>query len=137
MELDRSKSSICREVRPWNRLKYKAVKAQEYAEKGASIRKKGKSKLAGCVSLLAYVQEKLELRWSPEQISNNLKNQYPQQKEMQTSHETIYRYVYLHAKKSLREELTAQLRRQKKARGTPRSKHLDKRGKIPGCDKHR
>lgn len=131
VELDRNKSSICREVTLWNRLKYKAVKAQEYAQKGASIRKKGKSKLVGGVSLLAYIQEKLELRWSPEQISNNLKNQYPEQKEMQTSHETIYRYVYLHAKKSLREELTAQLRRQKKARGRPRSKDLDKRGKIP------
>lgn len=131
VELGKNKSSIWREIALWNPLKYKAVKAQQYAEKGASIRKKGKSKLVGSVFLLAYIQEKLELRWSPEQISNNLTNQYPEQKEMQVSHETIYRYVYLHAKKSLREELTAQLRRQKKARGRPRSKELDKRGKIP------
>lgn len=130
VEIGRNKSSICREVTPWSRLKYKAVKAQEYAKKGASIRKKGKSKLVECVSLLAYIREKLDLRWSPEQISNSLRNQHPEQKEMQISHESIYRYVYLHAKKSLREELIAQLRREKKARGRPRSKALDKRGKI-------
>lgn len=129
--LNRNRSSICREVKPWGRSKYKAVRAHDYAEKGASIRKKGKNKLKKEGTLLSYLKEKLELRWSPEQISNHLKNEFPDQKEMHISHETIYRYVYLHAKKTLREELIAQLRRKKKTRGMPRSKELDKRGKIP------
>jgi len=130
-QLNRNKSSICREVKPWSRLKYRAVRAHEYAEKGACIRKKGKNKLGKGSAMLSYIKEKLELRWSPEQISNHLKNKFPDQEEMHISHETIYRYVYLHAKKSLREELSAQLRRKKKTRGMPRSKDLDNRGKIP------
>ncbi len=130
-ELGRCKSSIFREVSPWNREKYRAVKAQEYAQKGASIRKKGIKKLVKNEGLLSYIRKKMELRWSPEQISNSLKNEFPEEKDMRVSHETIYRYVYLHSKKSLREELSAQLRRQKKTRGMPRSKDMDKRGKIP------
>jgi len=124
------RSSIYREVNPWGREKYSATKANEYAIKGASGRKQDKIKIKLNKNLRNYISEKLELRWSPEQISHSLKTSFPSNADMQISHEAIYQYVYLHAKKSLRAELTQQLRREKKSRGGPR-KALDKRGKIP------
>ena len=124
-----SKSCVQREVSPWGREKYCAVKANDYAVKGASSRKKGRVKIKMCDRLREYISQKLELRWSPEQISYSLKQTFATDTTMQVSHETIYRYVYLHAKKSLREELIGQLRREKKARGMPR-KAGSIRGKI-------
>jgi len=79
---------------------------------------------------LEYIHEKLELRWSPEQISNSLEKEFFTDITMQVSHETIYQYVYVHTKKSLREELTAQLRRKKKRRGRTARQEGSKRGKI-------
>ena len=129
--LGRSPGSIGREVNPWTKEKYQAVKAQAYALKAARLRKQGKCKIPFRTALVAYIRAKLDLRWSPEQISNSLKNDFPDDPLMHVSHETIYRYVYLHCKKTLREELTAQLRRQKKRRGPTKRKDADKRGKIP------
>jgi IS30 family transposase len=129
--LNRSKSSIQREVCPWARDKYNAAKAHSYAIKGATARKRGKRFISSNPALLCYIIQKLQLRWSPEQISNSLKTIYAHDKMMQISHESIYRYVYLHAKKGLREELIAQLRREKKSRGRPRSSPGSSgRGKI-------
>jgi len=130
--LGHNKSSIQREVKPWGLGRYSAVKADLYAKKGAKSRKNGKVKIKGNDALLGFIKQKLELRWSPEQISRSLKNDFPTDAGMQVSHETIYRYVYLHAKKSLREELTAQLRRKKSKRGGT-GKPQSTRGKIPGA----
>jgi IS30 family transposase len=41
---------------------------------------------------------------------------------MQVSHETIYFYVYLHSKKTLKEELIKNLRQQRKTRGSRNTK---------------
>lgn len=120
VSLGRSKSSIQREVGPWGRQKYKAARAHEYGRKGAVSRKRGKVKITANQALVDYIGTKLELRWSPEQISKCLARDFPLDPAMHVSHESIYRYVYLHAKKSLRETLIAQLRREKKSRGRPR-----------------
>lgn len=130
--LGRSKSSIQREVAPWTRARYQATKADDYAQKGAKARKAGKFSIKYNDALRVYIFAKLALRWSPEQICHSLRTEYPDDKTMQISHETIYRYVYLHSKKSLRETLIAQLRREKKARGGVR-KAADGRGKIPNA----
>ena len=129
--LGRDKSSIQREVAPWGRERYKALLAENYAEKGASSRKRGKVKIVLNPELLDFILKKLDLRWSPEQISHSLANKFPNKPAMQISHESIYRYVYLHVKKTLRETLIAQLRREKKHRGRPRSGAAETRGKIP------
>ena len=131
--LSRNKSSIQREVAPWGRTAYRAAKAHQYADLGARDRKRGKTKLALQSSLLEFIKEKLELRWSPEQISHFLKTNFADNPAMQISHETIYRYIYLHSKKTLRETLISQLRREKKKRGKPRAKEEQKRGKIPNA----
>ena len=132
-DLSRCKSSISREVSPWTRERYSALKAQNYADKGASIRKKGHKKILGNAALSGYIHQKLEVRWSPEQISRSLQHDYLNDAKMQVSHETIYRYVYVHCKKTLRQELISQLRRKKKNRGKPRKTEERTRGKIAGA----
>lgn len=137
LKVARDRSTVQREVSPWGREKYRALKADDYAQKGAKSRKKGKVKITANPVLQAYIEQKLELRWSPDQISNALARDavFKDQPTMQISHESIYRYVYLHAKKTLRLTLISQLRQEKKKRGNrPRNADGtkgDKRGKIP------
>jgi transposase, IS30 family len=56
------------------------------------------------------VNEGLEQKWSPEQISARLDEEYPDDPEMKVSHETIYQTLYLQAKGELRTELKLALR---------------------------
>lgn len=48
--------------------------------------------------------------WSPEQISNRLKVDFPDDESMRVSHETIYQSLYVQGRGALRRELTACLR---------------------------
>jgi IS30 family transposase len=43
--------------------------------------------------LLDYVLEKLRLEWSPEQIAGRLRIDFPDDRRMRVSHQTIYNYV--------------------------------------------
>lgn len=47
--------------------------------------------------LVEYVEDKLRLDWPPEAISGRLKLDYPNDKLMRVSHETVYRWIYLDA----------------------------------------
>jgi IS30 family transposase len=60
--------------------------------------------------LLAYVQAKLALRWSPEQICNALIEEFPDDAEMRVCTETVYQTLYLQARGGLRREIAAALR---------------------------
>jgi transposase, IS30 family len=110
--------------------KYNAHKAQQRADK---LRRKSKRqrKIDKHPKLMKYVMEKLELKWSPEQISNTLKIKYSNQPSMQISHESIYTYIYILPRGEMRKELISYLRqsvrgRQKRKRGTD-----SRQGKIP------
>ena len=48
--------------------------------------------------------------WSPEQISNRLRLEFPDDESMRISHEAIYQSVYVQGRGALRRELTACLR---------------------------
>lgn len=48
--------------------------------------------------------------WSPEQISNRLRVDFPDNESMRISHETIYQALYVQGRGALRRELTACLR---------------------------
>lgn len=48
--------------------------------------------------------------WSPEQISNRLKSDYPDDPSMRLSHEAIYQALYVQGRGALRRELVACLR---------------------------
>lgn len=68
------------------------------------------SKLSTPLPLREYVQEKLLLRWSPEQISHTLLKEFPDDESMRVSPETIYQALYVQARGGLKREVAAALR---------------------------
>jgi IS30 family transposase len=108
-DLSRAPSTICREVKTnGGTRRYRAAKADRDAWARATRPKR--CKLAGSPVLRAIVEERLQRRWSPEQIAGWLKLTYPTSLEMQVSHESIYRTLYVQSRGALRRELTHYLR---------------------------
>jgi IS30 family transposase len=68
------------------------------------------AKLATHQPLADYVQEKLDERWSPEQICHALPVDHPDEAEMRVCPETIYQAIYVQARGGLRREVAAALR---------------------------
>lgn len=64
--------------------------------------------------LVNYVMEKLRLDWPPEVIAAKLQLDFPDDKRMRISHETIYRWIYLDASQA--GNLYSHLRRRHKKR---------------------
>lgn len=87
---------------------YRALSAQFQAERRAKRPKE--SKLSRQQSLRSAVQGKLKLHHSPEQIAQELRQEYPQDPEMWVSDETIYKAMYVQGRGSLRRELEVALR---------------------------
>jgi IS30 family transposase len=107
--LARSPSTISREVAAnGGRRRYRACRADRAAVR--RIRRPKPSKLAVCPRLRAAVEAKLELRWSPTQISGWLVAEFPDDAEMRVSHETIYLSLFVQSRGALRKELTRYLR---------------------------
>jgi IS30 family transposase len=107
--LERSPSTVCREVNGnGGRKKYRAVQADRGAERRA-LRPK-RAKLAQCRRLRGVVERKLEALWSPQQIASWLAETYPDNPEMQVSHETIYQSLFVQGRGALRKELHTCLR---------------------------
>jgi IS30 family transposase len=75
------------------------------------------------------VAKKLSLNWSPVQIAGWLKRCYPGNQEMQISHETIYRSLFVQARGVLKKELVGHLRTRRVIR---RSKQGRTRGQGRG-----
>jgi transposase, IS30 family len=131
LEPPRPASTVSREVRrnrDW-RGRYRAVAAQGLAERRA--RRPKEAKLAGNSELRGWVQGKLELCWSPEQISTVLRQEHGDRPEMQVSHESIYQSIYVQGRGALRRELAVCLRTGRAVR-RPRRKEGERRGRIPG-----
>jgi transposase, IS30 family len=78
--------------------------------------------------LRRVIEEKLEQRWSPQQIAQHLRRVYPHDEGMRASHETIYQSLFVQARGSLRRELTRYLRTRRMSR-KPRSR-TETRGRI-------
>jgi transposase, IS30 family len=129
--LGRAPSTVSREVRRNSRGRgyYRALAAQGQAQWRAARPKT--AKLAGDPVLRAWVQDKLEGKWSPEQISVMLEREFPGNREMRVSHETIYQSIYVQGRGALRRELARCLRTGRALR-KPRRKEGERRGKIPG-----
>jgi IS30 family transposase len=113
--LGRSASTVSREVaRHGGRRAYRACRADRGALRRA--RRPRPSKLTACPRLRTVVETKLELRWSPEQISGWLVREFPHDVEMRVSHETIYQSLFVQSRGALRKELTRYLRTQRSTR---------------------
>jgi IS30 family transposase len=107
--INRAASTVSREVaRNGGTTQYRAELAERRALKEAHRPKV--AKLAQCPRLRRVVEEKLERRWSPEQIAHWLKVTYPHREDMRVSHETIYLSLYVQGRGALRRELHQALR---------------------------
>ena len=107
--LGRASSTVAREVAANGGCRrYRACRADKAAV--ARMRRPKTSKLAACPRLRTAVEAKLELRWSPQQISGWLVETFPDDPEMRVSHETIYLSLYVQSRGALRKELTRYLR---------------------------
>lgn len=130
--LSRSPSTISRELsRGTVRVKtgYRASVAQAGAE--ARARRPKISLLARHDRLREHVQQQLQAKDSPEQISRRLVIDFPGDVEMRVSHEAIYQALYVQGRGALRRELTACLRTGRALR-KPRRKAAERRGRIAG-----
>lgn len=122
--LRRSPSTIARELR---RNDYMGPSAQgalgrpriaggyDAARAGKRARRlrrtaRTRPKLQQRPDLWAYVQSRLHLRFSPEQIARTLKDRYPHEPSRRVSHETIYTAIYAMPRGQLRRTLVGLLR---------------------------
>jgi transposase, IS30 family len=113
--LGRSPSTVSREVaRNGGRRAYRACRADRAALRRA--RRPRACKLVACPRLRSVVEAKLEVRWSPEQISGWLVREFPDDPEMRVSHETIYQSLFVQSRGALRKELARYLRTQRSSR---------------------
>lgn len=131
-ELGRSPSTISREVsKNQGVIKYRAVIADELAWERS--RRPKDCLLALRPNLCQTIASKLTIKWSPEQISGWLKHEFADQPDMQISHETIYRSLFIQARGVLKKELVAHLRSRRMMRrsklsttkGRPRGQIID------------
>ncbi len=126
--LRRAPSTVSREIaRHGGREAYRADTADRAA--WTSARRPKRCRLAANGRLRRIVVTKLRLQWSPEQISGWLKEEYPDALEMQISHETIYRSLFIQARGVLKKELQGHLRTRRTIR---RSRHATLRKQSRG-----
>ncbi|WP_444916559.1 IS30 family transposase [Microbacterium natoriense] len=110
-ELGRPASTISREVARNAHPRsgdYRPYAAHDRAMSRLPRPKRGK--IAGNPELREFIQRRLEIRWSPEQIANALRREFPDRPEMRVSHETIYLALYVQGRGELRRELHKELR---------------------------
>lgn len=115
VQLGRPPSTVSREVgRHGGRQGYRAAVADAATWKRAL--RPQRCRLAQRPLLCARVAEKLAADWSPQQIAGWLRRTYPQDQDMQVSHETIYRSLFVQSRGVLKQELLRHLRRRKTMR---------------------
>jgi hypothetical protein len=110
--LGRAAGTISRELAlNGGRGQYRAAAAH-----AASVARRGRARRGRCAiaehpPLRDEVHAQLRRGWSPEEIAGILRRRHPALVRMHTSHESIYRYVYIVARGELKRELVACLRR--------------------------
>ena len=126
--LGRAPSTVCREVAcNGGRYRYRALTAHRTSRH--RVRRRKPAKLASNHRLREVVEEKLELWWSPTQISEGLIDEYGDTEGMRVSHETIYQSLFIQGKGALRKELWRCLRTGR-ARRRPQGRPASTKGQI-------
>jgi len=115
--LDRDPATISREIlrNKYYGIPYRAVKSQKRANRLARQPRRHR-KLDTNEPLRQFVFKQLDELWSPEQIAKSLKLLYPLDMTMRISPESIYSYLYVWPRGSLRKVILKCLRRQHKYR---------------------
>ncbi len=127
-QLRRSPSTISREVRRnGGRQRYRATLSDQAAWDRA--RRPKPCKLADRLALCHTISQKLERKWSPQQIAGWLKREHPDDEGARVSHETIYRSLFIQARGVLKKELLAHLRA---TRAIRRSRHASLKRDVLG-----
>jgi len=129
--LGRAPSTVSREVNRNGGLQcYRASRADQAAWDRAHRPKP--CKLVCEPALNRLVASKLRSHWSPEQIAGWLKRTYPKHENLQVSHETIYKSLFIQARGALKKELQQHLRSQRAIRRSRHASHKGEgRGQIP------
>lgn len=132
-ELGRPASTVSREVgRHGGRQRYRATLADERAWQRA--RRPKVCRLALSARLRHLVASRLQQDWSPTQIAAWLKLEHPHEPELQVSHETIYRTLFIQARGALKKELMEHLRSQRQIRRSRLAERVPQgRGQIPAA----
>ena len=126
--LGRSPSTVSREVKAnGGRHRYRAVRAHRASRRRAKRPKP--MRLGECPRLRGVVEDKLDVWWSPTQISRWLIEAYRDDEEMRVSHETIYQSLYVQGRGALRKELWRALRTGRAVR-RPQGRAQTHKGKI-------
>ena len=114
-QLQRAPSTISREIRRHGgRAGYRAQRADRRA--WARARRPKACRLATHPALRRAVAAKLARQWSPQQISGWLRWRFPSDPDMQVSHETIYRSLFVQSRGVLKRELLRELRKARQHR---------------------
>jgi IS30 family transposase len=129
-KLGRAPSTVSREINRHGGMdQYRASKADAAAWKRAKRPKP--ARLAVNPALNRVVARKLQLDWSPGQVSAWLKRRYAHEPSMQVSHETIYRSLFVQARGALKKELVTHLRRGSDMRRPKAAAKYQGQGQIP------
>ncbi len=110
-ELGRSPATISRELRR-NRDPASGQYRPFTAQRLAAVRRArpGRGKLVRDAVLRRFVQDRLEKRWSPEQICHELRTAFADDPDRRVVHETIYQAIYRPDLGGLRRDLPKVLR---------------------------
>ena len=126
--LGRRPSTITREVAANDgREAYSAWAAHQRA-RGRARRPKPCKLRQG--PLLDEVTRRLKELWSPQEIAQRLRIDFPDDPEMRVSHETIYQSLFVQGRGELRRELARCLRSGRAAR--KKRGGVERRGRLPG-----
>jgi len=127
--LGRAPSTVSREVAGnGGRSGYRAHRADRAA--WGRARRPQPCLLATNSKLRAEVEDKLAIRWSPQQISGWLRHTYPDVEAMHVSHETIYLTLFIQARGGLKRELAQHLRTRRVNRRLKGTKPVSGKGRI-------
>ena len=124
-QLDRAASTISRELRRnRGRNGYWAVAAQ----KKADTRRRQRPRVCKLQrpEVRRYVQEKLRLCWSPDEIAARSRDDFPRDRTRQVSHQTIYAWI------DAQEAAGKRWRRYLRSAGWKRP-GPENRGRLPAC----
>lgn len=124
VRMKRIASGLCREIKENSKDGTREGYDPDYAHLKSQFRKwdANRRKPLKCREVMEYVLKKLEMQWSPEQISKTIQLDYPTKPEMRISYETVYQFINSEEGKELglvRHLRQGKYRKKKKKRDKP------------------